>query len=340
MLRRSMVVAAALLIGVSGALAQSQPGRSRERSTQVQTSSKALMVGDRAPELTIDKWVKGEPITGFEKGKVYVVEFWATWCKPCVESIPHLTDLQNEYRSKGVTIVGVASGDARGNTLDAVQSMVEEQGSAMGYTVAWDADRWTNAAWMKAARQRSIPTAFIINEDGVVAFIGHPMKIDEPLKRIVARKYDLRSAIENHRKQIEKTEKAYVIQEKLDEFARHLQAGETDEAFRLGYELVDGPAKDDAEALNFIAWSLVDPAAELQSPDVGLALKAADRANDLTKNENPFVLDTLARVWFLRGNSNKSVSLQQRALDRAGADPQLRAELEKRLEEYKGAGKR
>src|SRR5947208_1155637 len=48
-----------------------------------------LHVGDRAPGLSVSKWLKGEPVTQFQPGKVYVVEFWATWRQPCIKSIPH-----------------------------------------------------------------------------------------------------------------------------------------------------------------------------------------------------------------------------------------------------------
>src|SRR6185503_8290355 len=65
-----------------------------------------LNVGDPAPKLQIAKWVQGEPVKEFEKGKAYVMEFWATWCGPCRVSIPHLNKLHTKFKDRGLIVIG------------------------------------------------------------------------------------------------------------------------------------------------------------------------------------------------------------------------------------------
>src|SRR5207237_986319 len=137
-----------------------------------------LSVGDSAPKLAVKEFVKGEPVTKFERGKTYVVEFWATWCGPCRISIPHLTELQKQH--KNVTFVGVSIWE---RDAKKVKPFVEEMGDKMDYRVALDevpeggpADQGAMAKnWMSAANQEGIPAAFIINGEGKIAWIGYPM---------------------------------------------------------------------------------------------------------------------------------------------------------------------
>ena len=61
-----------------------------------------LKLGDPAPMLKVSKFVKGSAVQRFQPGKLYVVEFWATWCGPCRVSIPHLTEMAKKYKRRSV----------------------------------------------------------------------------------------------------------------------------------------------------------------------------------------------------------------------------------------------
>src|SRR5437868_505895 len=124
--------------------------------------AKDLAVGDPAPKIEVKEFVKGDPIEKLDKGKTYVVEFWATWCVPCRTSIPHLSELQKKY--KDVTFIGVSVYE---NDQAKVKPFVDEMGEKMTYRVAVDAvpeggkrnEGKMAKGWMEAAGQNGIPAA-------------------------------------------------------------------------------------------------------------------------------------------------------------------------------------
>jgi len=132
----------------------------------------AAAIGDPAAPLNIATWVQGDPVDlASAKGeKIVVVEFWATWCGPCRTSIPHLTELQKKFADRGVVFVGVTDEDEA-----TVRPFVNQMGDKMAYTVAIDNSRQTSDGYMKAYGQNGIPCAFIVDREGRVAWVGHPM---------------------------------------------------------------------------------------------------------------------------------------------------------------------
>lgn len=354
----AMIAAAGLGFGTQ---AMAQPAKAEPPAKAEQPAApkqvKKLEAGDKAPELSIEKWVKGEPVTGFEKGKVYVVEFWATWCGPCIASMPHLSELQRQYKEKGVTIIGVTSEDPN-NSLEQVESMASDKGDGMGYTVAWDTGRKTSEAWMKAAGQNGIPCSFLVDQTGTIAYIGHPMWLDEPLEMVVAGTWDIKKDTERLKARQRRLNKVYslvnsdkaaalkAVEEAEAEdpavapriadikYGLLLETGNEEKGYALGRELYEKAVKEhDAETLNVLAWTIVNPTGNVAKKDLDFALKAALAADEATGSRNAAIIDTLAWVYFSRGDANKAVELETKAIE--VATDRMRPELERSLEEFK-----
>lgn len=152
-----------------------------------------LKLGDKAPEFKVAAFLKGEPLTGFEKGKVYVVEFWATWCQPCLANIPHLSAIAEKYAGKGLSVYGVSVMERTGVSADSMQRFIQNAtGAKMKYNVAWDGEgALMKKNWLDAAEQRGIPFAFVVDQEGRIAWKGYPASLDKVLPAILDRRWDI-----------------------------------------------------------------------------------------------------------------------------------------------------
>lgn len=159
----------------------------------------SLTIGDAPPTFKPEGWAKGRPVKSFEKGHVYVVEFWATWCGPCIASMPHLSDLADKWAGK-IDFVSVNTWDrnepgekAAGNAdhVARVKKFIDENTAKMRYNIALDDEKDTiSTDWMRAAGRNGIPCAFIVDQDSQIAWIGHPMEMEEPLEKVYNKSWD------------------------------------------------------------------------------------------------------------------------------------------------------
>jgi thiol-disulfide isomerase/thioredoxin len=124
----------------------------------------ASLVGSKAPAIQIVEWITRQPPD--LKGHVYVLDFWATWCPPCVQSIPHMIELTAKYKDRAVLFIAVSVD----NSSEPVKKMVRSKG--ITYHVGMD-----NGLAEKYS-VRSIPSTFIIGRSGQVVWQGHPRQSD------------------------------------------------------------------------------------------------------------------------------------------------------------------
>jgi predicted Zn-dependent protease len=242
-------------------------------------------------------------------------------------------------------------------------------GDKMTYHVATD-DKTTEkegamaATWMKAAGQGGIPTAFVIEKKGRIAWIGHPMELTEALiEDLLADRYDLAKATADYERNDRNQQILLGWSQKLDQQGRAkdwpaalatldqmdklvpekdrpgvamsrfqilLLQKDFPAAYKLASALSDAnPA--DAQIQNILAWTIATMDG-LEKRNLSLAEKFAGRAVDDTKGADSNVLDTLARVQFMNGKKSPAIATEKRAV--AAAEERDKEMLRKTLASY------
>ncbi len=286
-----------------------------------------VKVGSQAPRFQTGNWVQGEPVMQLEKGKAYLVEFWATWCGPCRMSVPHLNEIYKKYRDRGLVVIGQ---DCWEHDDKLVAPFVKSMGEKMTYRVALDNKVSSKSgsmcdAWMTAGEKDGIPCAFLVDKNGVIAWIGHPMTLKESvIEDVLAGRYDLRAAAveydKEQKKEAEERKAARQIRADVARFHKLIGKKDYGAAYQLAAQLSDSH-RDNAWLQNELAWSIATDKS-IQQRDLALAETIATRANDAAKGQDEASLDTLARILFMRGHKDAAIKLEEKAAGLASGDRQ------------------
>jgi thiol-disulfide isomerase/thioredoxin len=123
----------------------------------------AQQLGKLMPVLDVDYLTPRPELAG----KVVLVEFWATWCGPCIANIPHLNELQEKFRDRGLVVVGISSEKDR----ETVEKYWQKR--AMHYAVALQ----PSGELQNKLGVRGIPHSFLVSRTGQIIWEGHPASL-------------------------------------------------------------------------------------------------------------------------------------------------------------------
>jgi len=157
--------------------------------------------GDRAPDFTIENWLRNGPLrisrpADIQTDMYYAVVFWGTWSKQSTDLFPFLSYMHRKFYSRGLLIVAISS-----EKPSVIEKFLEKQGE-IEFTVAADRENATSAAFLDVD---SIPAAFIVESTkGKIMWKGDLSDMERIFEKILAGNFDIddQQKISNLRKEL------------------------------------------------------------------------------------------------------------------------------------------
>jgi peroxiredoxin len=136
-------------------------------TTLVASLAWAATLSGPAPNFTLQSNVGGQVSLASLKGQVVMVNFWATWCVPCREEMPHLEALYKRYNSLGFELLAV---NVEKNNAEGARKWLEE--TPVTFPVLFDPENQVT----KLYKVQTMPSTVLIGRDGTMRFIHHGYK--------------------------------------------------------------------------------------------------------------------------------------------------------------------
>ena len=132
-----------------------------------------LMNNQIAPEIKITNWIKNTPADKTLTHKFIVLEFWATWCKPCLEYVPHLNELQKKYKQDNLLFLSIS--DEKEARISKILEKINFETIVVTDTSKTTFENYKSLTYNDVMR----PTTVLIDDKGKVKWVGYPKLLTE-----------------------------------------------------------------------------------------------------------------------------------------------------------------
>lgn len=324
--------------------------------------------GGTAPNLEGVQWIRGEPVERFETGRVYVLEFWSTWCAACIEPIEHLNELARRYKADA-TLIGIHiwQRESAPTPTKFLEERVKAGKPVMEFPIVEDVDDALAKIWMDATENGGLPTAMIVDRASRLVWFGHSKDLEEPLKAVVEGKYDISLGITAMKLRIQ-------VSRKANDSGKAIEKGEYDRGMALMLEAFQADPDTVAEwmpstyghllhasqspeiAATFVRKVLAtregknaklmtglaqmilnfrqSEPGEPNLADLNLALELAEKAIQMSNSKSTYTLSTLARIRTERSDLAGAIEAIELAIKNA-TDENDRAGFARTLESFR-----
>ncbi|MDV4159409.1 TlpA disulfide reductase family protein (plasmid) [Rhizobium leguminosarum] len=147
-----------------------------------------LNSGSPAPAIKVQRWLRGDPLSNFQLGKIYILDFFSTTCEPCGPALARLAQLQEKYSDIEVELIGVAAGEKAATADEAraqVDAWVTKWLPNTNIRIAFDHSGEMAKHWLEASLIFHVPQAFFVDRDGSIAFIEDSNSLEDVLPKVI-----------------------------------------------------------------------------------------------------------------------------------------------------------
>src|SRR5262245_6609193 len=140
-------------------------------------NGQAPSIGQPAPSFELEAWTnlatgEKEPTPNSLHGSVVLLEFWGTWCAPCVRAMPRIQALHDRLKDQGLKVLGISYEPV---------NVIEPFAKSNGYTFALGSDPAKRV--VEAYGVASWPTSIVIGKDGKIAHVGSPYDVEPAIEK-------------------------------------------------------------------------------------------------------------------------------------------------------------